>query len=237
MLRCYRALFARCRGLVSMACLATAASSCQGQVDAPRVIEPLPPSVVTQTSFATIAAAPADWRLVPAESYLSFISVKQTDIAEVSSFERFDVNVGAAGNALVRVDLSSVATGIDLRDQRVRDHLFEVANFPEADIYLALDMVAANAVAVGSKVSMPSTASITLHGLSVDVTAELEIMRLSVDKVVVTPKKPIVVHASDFNLSGGIAYLVSLAGLESISSAVPVDFMFTLVTAGAAPLQ
>jgi polyisoprenoid-binding protein YceI len=222
-------------------CLSLVLVCCQGPVDAaPGGSAPAAQDAVTQTSFATRIGAPtepADWTLVPAESYLSFISVKQTDIAEVSCFERFDVSVGADGNALVRIDLTSVATGVDLRDQRVRDHLFEVTSFPEASVNLALDMVAASAIAVGSKVSMPTSATVTLRAISVAVSADVEIMRLAADKVVVTPKKPIVLHASDFNMSAGIAYLVSLAGLESISSAVPVDFMFTLaVNPAAAPL-
>lgn len=231
--------FAQRSGVVG---LFIAMTGCQGHVYESPPSEALPSQqdAVTQASFATRVAPPsepADWALVPAESYLSFISVKQTDIAEVSAFERFDVSVGADGSAVLRVDLSSVATGIDLRDQRVRDHLFEVANYPEAYVNLAFDMVTASAIAVGSKATMPTTATVTLHGLSVSVTADLEIMRLAADKVVVAPKKPIVVHASDFDMSAGIAYLVSLAGLQSISSAVPVDFMFTLaVNPGTAPI-
>lgn len=228
--RCSR--FAQGLRMSRVVCLTFALAGCQGHVDeAPSDGTPMPQDVVAQASFATRAgapSAPSDWALVKAESYLSFISVKQTDIAEVSSFERFDVQVGADGNASVRIDLTSVATGIDLRDQRVRDHLFEVATFPEAHVNLALDIFAASGIAVGSKATLPTSATVTLHGLSAAVTAELEVMRLTVDKVVVTPKKPLVVHASDFNMTTGIAYLVELAGLQSISSAVPVDFMFTL---------
>lgn len=230
-----RSRFARSVRLAKVACLAFTLAGCHGPLeDTSLDSAPMPQDVVTQASFATRVgdpALPSNWQLLAAESYLSFISVKQTDIAEVSSFERFDVQVGADGSALVRIDLTSVATGIELRDQRVRDHLFEIANFPEATVGMAFDMVAASAIAVGSKATMPTSATVTLHGLSVAVTADLEVMRLAADKVVVAPKKPIVVHASNFNMSAGIAYLVELTGLQSISSAVPVDFMFTLTVA------
>jgi polyisoprenoid-binding protein YceI len=216
-------------------------AGCQGYIDdRPIDSAAMDQDVLEQASLATRAGAPtgpSNWALVAAESYLSFITVKQTDIAEVSSFERFDVQVGVDGNALVNIDLASVATGIDLRDQRVRDYLFEVVSFPAANVSLAFDIAAASAIAVGAKATMPTSATVSLHGLSVAVATDLEVMRMTADKVVVMPKKPIVLHAADFNMTAGIAYLVELAGLQSISSAVPVDFMFTLaVVPAAAPL-
>lgn len=185
---------------------------------------------VEQTTLSSRSAAQKtqDWKLVPDESFLSFISVKQTDIAEVSTFERYDVRVDSDGAASVSIDLSSVATGVELRDQRVRDHLFETETYPEATVDLTLDMKSVSEIETGTKVGMATTAVVTLHGMSVTVTGDLEVMRLADDKVVVASTKPIVLHASDFDMTGGIAYLIELAGLQSISSAVPVDFMFTL---------
>lgn len=185
---------------------------------------------VEQTTLSSRSAAPTThaWKLVPDESFLSFISVKQTDIAEVSTFERYDVHVNTDGVASVSIDLASVATGVDLRDQRVRDHLFETAIYPEAKVDMTLDMAAVSAIEPGTKVEMATNAVVTLHGMSVTVAGDLEILRLAEDKVVVASTKPIVLHASDFDMTGGISYLIELAGLQSISSAVPVDFMFTL---------
>lgn len=216
----------------SVACSLVVALGCQGHVEpsADSGSDTGETTAVHNTSLASQKGGlgPSDWQLVRDDSYLSFISVKQTDVAEVSTFERFDVHVGSDGVAQATIDLSSVATGFDVRDQRLRDYLFEVGTYPEARIDMNLDMTAATKVPVGDRATLPSTATVTLHGLSSEISVDLVVMRLADARVVVSPQKAIVLHATDFSLDSGIDYLVALAGLESISSAVPVDFMFTL---------
>ena len=89
---------------------------------------------ITLLVVATLTAltANAEWRLDPATSDLYFMSIKATHVGEVHSFETLSGTVDDKGKASLTVDLASVATLIPIRDQRMRDILFEVDRYPSA---------------------------------------------------------------------------------------------------------
>jgi polyisoprenoid-binding protein YceI len=172
-------------------------------------------------------SAPIAWQLLPSQSYLSLISIKQTDIAEVHTFNRFNATIDQAGVAAVAIDLASIATNSDLRDQRLRDHLFEVGSFPQASVKLQLDLLTLDAIQVGEMVTRTVSATLDLHGVTQEVTADVTVVRISATQINVQTKKPIVLNAADFNMSTGLKTLIELANLAAISTAVPVEFMMS----------
>jgi hypothetical protein len=157
------------------------------------------------------------------------ISIKQTDIAEVHTFENFRASIDDSGGANMQVDLASIATNVELRDERLREFLFDTTNFPMASAALQLDMLSVDTIAVGSSAEVPVSASFDLHGETRMLDATLLVTRLSETTIQVKTTQPIVLDASDYGLELGIQKLLELAGLESISTAVPVEFMFTFV--------
>jgi polyisoprenoid-binding protein YceI len=199
---------------------------------APAAIAPQNPALAATAEMAPpYQGVPLRWTLDGKSSFLSLITTKQTNVAEVHTFERFAASVDENGTATLLIDLASISTNVDLRDQRVRDFLFEVASFPEATVSFTVDVASVEGLAVGSSGELPVSASLTLHGATKMVDTSLWLTRLSDSDIVVQTKKPIVLNALDFNLGAGIETLIGLAGLESISAAVPVEFMLTLKTA------
>jgi polyisoprenoid-binding protein YceI len=174
------------------------------------------------------------WTLDGSTSFLSLITTKQTDIAEVQTFERFGASVDQNGTATLAIDLASISTNVDLRDQRLRDILFEVASFPEATVTFTVDMSSVDGMEIGCSGELPVSATLSLHGASKTIDTSLWVSRLSPTEIVVQTKKPIVLNALDYNLGAGLDALIGLAGLDSISTAVPVEFMLTFESAGAA---
>lgn len=197
----------------------------------PAAIAPQTAALATPEMAPPYQGVPLRWTLDGKSSFLSLITTKQTNIAEVHTFERFAASVDENGTATLLIDLASISTNVDLRDQRVRDFLFEVASFPEATVSFTVDVASVEGVAVGSSGELPVSASLTLHGTTKMVDTSLWLTRLTESDIVVQTKKPIVLNALDFNLGAGIETLIGLAGLESISAAVPVEFMLTLKTA------
>jgi hypothetical protein len=64
--------------------------------------------------------------------------------------------------------------------------------------------------------------TVALHGSEVDYEAEL-LLSLSADGALhVLTRRPILVDVADFDLGSGVDALRRVAGLDSISSAVPV---------------
>ena len=64
-------------------------------------------------------AALADWQLNNDESSLTFVSTKASTVAEVLTFNSLQGRVTEGGMAELTIDLDSVDTAIELRDQRM----------------------------------------------------------------------------------------------------------------------
>ena len=190
--------------------------------------------VASTLALAACSTAPAEeaplagnWSLAPTESHLSFITVKAGEIAEAHSFTNLSGAVSAAGEAELVIDLASVETNIDVRNERMRDFLFNVAEFPSASVTTQLDPAAFAALGTGDTLTQEVTAQLDLHGVTADIASQLSVTRIAADKVRVETVVPIIVSASSFGLDGGVEELRNLAGLDSITGQVPVSFSLT----------
>lgn len=177
--------------------------------------------------FGTQALA-ADWNVDKANSQLNFMSIKKTSIAENHVFQSFTGSIADSGALQLTIDLSSVDTNIEIRNQRMRDYLFDVANFASAEFAAQVDMQAVDTLAVGQSQQMQLEGQLSLHGQTVPTTLDLMVSKLAADKLFVTTAKPVIVQADQFDLAKGIDKLMALAKLPSISHAVPVSFYLTL---------
>ena len=166
----------------------------------------------------------AAWDLDTQTSYLNFVTTKNTHNVEVHSFAALNGAIGTNGVATVTIDLNSVNTGIVLRDQRIRDLLFETASYPTATITVTVPSTLLSSLAVGQVALTDVSATVDLHGLSVAVTTRVSVQRLSNSRILVQSIAPVLTRASDFNLTAGVETLRALVNLTSISAAVPVDF-------------
>jgi hypothetical protein len=113
-----------------------------------------------------------------------------------------------------------------LRDQRMREMLFETATHPTASIEVAVPAALLNSLSAGQSTLADITASVNLHGVQKAVTARVLIQRLSNSRVLVQSISPPLTRAADFNLVDGVERLRSVVNLVSISTTVPVDFAF-----------
>lgn len=179
------------------------------------------------TAPAEEAPLAGDWALSPAESRLSFVTVKAGEIVEAHQFTGLSGTVSAAGDAELVIDLASVETNIDIRNERMRDVLFGVAQFPSASVTAQLDPAAFAALGTGDTLTQGVTGQLDLHGIQSEMASELSVTRIAADKVRVETVSPIIVSAALFGLDGGVEELRNLAGLDSITGQVPVSFSLT----------
>lgn len=177
---------------------------------------------------AVSAAASADWSLVNDQSQLNFVSVKNDSVGEVHRFADLAGTITDDGVYSLTVDLSSVKTQIEIRDQRMQEHLFEIKTFPIAIISGKLDPVWLHKLAKARPTSMDTELTISLHGKTVKKMASLNVIKLDRKRIYVTSLSPVIINAADFGLEKGVATLKQLAGLPSIALSVPVtiDLMF-----------
>ena len=179
------------------------------------------PLVFALLAFAAVPAH-ADWYLDNESSRLSFVTTKNTEIAEVQRFLVLHGKVDAKGAARLEVELDSINSGIPLRDERMRKELFEIKTFPEAQISAQINLQPINDLASGAQLELRLPLSVTLHGKTQTYNAELLATRLDDRRFQVVTLEPLVINAEDFDLAPGLETLRNLAGLSAISLSVPV---------------
>jgi polyisoprenoid-binding protein YceI len=168
--------------------------------------------------------AHAEWELDGSKSSFYYVTNKAAAVSEVNSFSGLSGGITDAGAATLSIDLATVDTAIDVRNQRMRDIVFQVAQFPKAEIALQVDAASLKSLDAGSSTTGSYTAKVSLHGVSADVPAELQIIKLDADTVQVQLAKPLIVAAATFGLTEGVEELRTVASLTSITPNVVVDF-------------
>ena len=87
-------------------------------------------SLAALTGLALTFAAPAfaeSWTLDGEASKVAFGSVKKDTIGEVHHFKSVSGSVDDAGKVTVEIDVASVETWIDIRNERFQKFVFDAA--------------------------------------------------------------------------------------------------------------
>lgn len=171
--------------------------------------------------------AHANWTLDGDGSALSFVSTKAINVAEVHRFGQLSGNVDGSGKVSISIALGSVDTGIELRDERMRDMLFDTEHYPVATVSATVDASAIDAMSAGDSIDMTIEGDLDLHGVSKPLMMDIVVTKSGDDHLLVVSKKPVLVNVPEFSLAEGVEALREIAGLPNISLAVPVSFVLS----------
>lgn len=174
-------------------------------------------------------AAQADWQLNADASALHFVTIKKGNIAETNRFTTFEGRVDETGKLELMIDLASVDTDIDIRDERMRKHLFETEQYAMAELTGNLDVSEYQNLQSGDSVRIDPNLTLSLHGENQELDASLTLFKTADGSMRAVTRTPVIVSAGDFALLSGVETLRELADLPSIAQAVPVtvDLVFT----------
>lgn len=173
-------------------------------------------------SACLAAPAQAAWYLDYESSRLGFVSGREGGVAENNRFLVVHGNVDEQGRASLRIELDSVFSGVPLRDERLREQVFDTASFPEAEVHAQLDLGPLLGLANGAQLETQLPLSLQLHGRTRAYRAEVLVTRLDERRFQVVTLAPLILDAADFGLAPGIERLRQLAGLRGIGLSVPV---------------
>lgn len=181
-------------------------------------------AVCLSTTILCVPAA-ADWLLDNEDSRLSFVSTKAGTAAEVHRFGKLGGRVDDNGDVTISIELASVDTAIPIRDERMRDMLFETGRYPTAVLAAAVDMQHIGELSPGESTELLTEAQLMLHDNTLSLTVDMTVARLSESRLLVASRKPMIINAGQVGLLDGVERLREVAGLPSISPAVPVTFV------------
>ncbi|MEE8873634.1 MULTISPECIES: YceI family protein [Pseudomonas] len=168
-------------------------------------------------------SAQASWYLDGESSRLSFITTQNANVANKHRFLVLHGKVDRKGHAQLRIEMDSVNSAVPLRDERMRDQLFDFKHFPEAQITAQINLQPINELAPGAQVELRLPVTVSLRGKQHTYEAELLATRLDEQRFQVVTLEPLMLQAEDFGLQPELETLRKSAGLSAISFSVPVN--------------
>jgi polyisoprenoid-binding protein YceI len=173
------------------------------------------------------------WHVDNSQSNISFVTTKAGQagvggVGEIQSFKKFSGGLDSSGQISFDIELASVDTGVEIRDQRLRTMLWNVAASPKATFAAKLDPAAMNGIEANATRDMDIDGSLTMAGQSKPVAAKLRVARIGGGALMVTTRAPIVINANDYGLKAGVEAMREVMGLNFLASSAPVTFTLVL---------
>ncbi|WP_298835802.1 YceI family protein [uncultured Roseobacter sp.] len=179
-------------------------------------------SALALSATTALAGGHAGWVSVDDQSSVAFGSVKNSEFGEVHHFTDVSGKVSEAGDLEISINLASVQTNIDIRNERMNEHVF--ASGPvSAVISGQIDMQALSALGTGDIMLADVEAELSFAGTENDIEARMMVARLAEDRVLVTTADFIMLSTDDLGITAGIDKLMELASLDSITRVTPVS--------------
>lgn len=183
--------------------------------------------LTTALMFGLATGAQANsWSLNGDASNIAFGSIKNDYVAEVHSF------TGLSGNATdttvsVTIDLSSVQTNVDIRNERMLEFVF--GGLLTAELSANMDLAQFDALSIGESTTTEFDGTLNLLGEDVSIFTQVVVVRLGADSVMVTTNDMVFLATDELGIDSGIDKLQELASLDGIARATPITarLMFT----------
>ena len=178
-------------------------------------------------------SAPAfaeSWTLDGEASKVAFGSVKKETIGEVHHFKSVSGTVDDDGKVNVEIDVASVETWIDIRNERFQKFVFDAS--PKAILSAQIDAEELDKLAPGDTTTVDVEGTLSINGNDVEIDAALFVARLSDKKMMVTTDEMIMLSTEEAGIDGGIDQLMKVAKLPGITRVSPVTLRLVFTQTG-----
>ena len=184
-------------------------------------------------AMAVAGAAHAEtWTLDGDASRIAYGSIKKDTVGEVNSFSGLSGTVDASGKADITIDLTSLETNIDIRNERMLEHVFRGAG--EAQLTAQLDMDDVKGLGVGEMAVVDVEGALSMLGVSTELDLEMLVVRLGETRVMAVSNDMVFVGTEELGVDAGIDKLMEIAKLPGITRTAPVTLRLVFTTDGQA---
>lgn len=188
-------------------------------------------------SMGSIGSASAQealaWQIHQPASSLTFNTTKSGaagvgGVTETMRFKNFKGGLSGKGQIELTIDLSSVDSGIAIRDERLQNMFWNVAAHPSVSFVGQLSADDMKNIAAGkASNAVMVEGQLTMAGQAKPIKAALQVIPAQ-HKLYVSTRQPIVINANDFGLNAGVEALRTIMGLNYLSTSAPVTFALEL---------
>jgi hypothetical protein len=165
--------------------------------------------------------ADSAYRLNLETAVVGVTSTKNDRISERHQIKFKTGTVSSMGQVDLVLDLRTTETNIPIRNERMQQHLF--AQFPLATVFAQLPPDVFAKARAGKAISEPVVVTLVANGVAQTYSMQMVLEQDVMGGLIVSGKTEI--DVSLFGYGAGIEMLRNLAGLLSISTLVPVDFL------------
>ena len=163
-----------------------------------------------------------DWALVSDSSNFTIGTTKNETVTEVHKIQKLDGFVHNNGITRVNVNLLSIDTGIEIRDERMQSMLFSTAT--QAVYSATLDMEKFSKIKAGESKEFQLQGTLEMNDQSIRMPVTTKITRLHSGNYQVETVTANKIDVGKFGFSGGIEQLRAIANLKNISPVVTFEF-------------
>jgi len=163
-----------------------------------------------------------EWKSVSDKSSIAFGSIKNDTTGEVHHFQDVDGTVSETGKMTININLASIETNIDIRNERMNNILFQEGK-ASATLSGDIDMDEVSNLKLGDTKVMEIQTTLSFLGIENDIDANVLVARLSDNRVLVTTSDFIMLSTEDLGIDDGITKLMEIAKLPSITRVTPVS--------------
>jgi len=185
------------------------------------------------TALALLASSPVfaeSWTLDGASSKVAFGSVKKDTVGEVHHFSSLSGSVDDAGKVSVEIDVASVETWIDIRNERMQKMVLNAAS--KAMLSAQIDADELNKLAPGDTTLVDVEGTLTINGNDLAIETSLFVARLSDKKMMATTDEMIMLSTKDAGIDEGVTKLMEVAKLPGITRVAPVTLRLVFNSTG-----
>ena len=171
------------------------------------------------------------WMVNTAASTLTFNTTKAGaagvgGITETMRFTRYEGGLDAQGHIAFKIDLTSIDSGLAIRDERLQTIFWNVGTHPS--VTFAAQLAPETLMKISKETTVVEVdGQLTMAGLTKPVKAQLQVTPVN-GKVLVSTRRPILLKADDFGLTPGVEALRAIMGLNFLAATVPVNFSLEL---------
>jgi len=190
-------------------------------------------SLAAMTGLALAFTAPAfaeSWTLDGEASKVAFGSIKKDTVGEVHHFKSISGSVDDSGKVSVEIDVASVETWIDIRNERMQKLVLNAS--PKAMLTAQIDTDALNKLKPGDTTTVDVEGTLSLNGNDVEIETALFVARLSDKKMMATTDEMIMLSTKEAGIDDGISALMKVAKLPGITRVSPVTLRLVFEARG-----
>ena len=150
------------------------------------------------------------------------MSIKKGNIAQTHSFSDISGSITASKAVLV-IKPDSIDSRVPIRDERMREFLFETNLYPRIVVSIALDK-SLDKLLESRTIAITLPATLEMHGQQAEVNIHARVTQVDDSTLLVTSTSSVLVKATTFNMVEGIQKLSNLVNGLEIAEMVPVNF-------------